>query len=467
MAFAAPHVLMSEFHYDLPDELIARHPAVPRGSSRLLRIPETPSEALADSSFNLLGAALPPRAHLVLNESRVFAARLFAGLAPGSDATRTDPVEVMFLSPEAPVEDPARALAGLATGQVWRVMIRRCFDVGSTLSLCLPTEAGVRGTADLLRITSAHSEWEEEGEAPGMEASVRFEPANSAIILAALFELYGEVPLPPYLRRKTEPIDATAYQTVFASEEATGSVAAPTAGLHFSPELLAELHTGDVTSSRVVLHVSAGTFRPVTVADVADHAMHRELFEATPAGLRSIADAIDAGRPIVPVGTTAMRTIESLYWLGADLALRAAAAAGGGDRSCVPRHTLGQWDAYSEGAGGSGPLRVHPAAALRALADATDAASARAFCGSTSMCIVPGYRFAVASGLVTNLHQPDSTLLLLVAAALGSAERLRAVYAHAVAQRYRFLSYGDACILVIASAARALPATATSKGASS
>lgn len=158
MAFAAPHVLMSEFHYDLPDELIARHPAVPRGSSRLLRIPEAPSEALADSSFNLLGAALPPRAHLVLNESRVFAARLFAGVAPGSDASSTDPIEVMFLSPEAPVEDPARALAGLAAGQVWRVMIRRCFEVGTALSLWLPTEAGFRGTADLLRITSAHSE---------------------------------------------------------------------------------------------------------------------------------------------------------------------------------------------------------------------------------------------------------------------------------------------------------------------
>ena len=279
----------------------------------------------------------------------------------------------------------------------------------------------------------------------------------------------GEVPLPPYMRRTAEPSDVEAYQTIYASDQCVGSVAAPTAGLHFSPEVLSALAANGISQTRVALHVSAGTFRPVTAARIADHVMHSERFEVSATALQEIIAASEAGRPIVAVGTTSCRTLESLYWLGVRaLQQEATRLPSSGESGCcdVPgtdptaatgsatserNDTLEQFEAYElAAAAASGARGPYPAAAaLQALL--RNRSPAASVLGATKLCIAPGYTFGLVTHLVTNFHQPDSTLLLLVSAALGSTHALLNAYAHAVRAEYRFLSFGDACFLAVAS----------------
>ena len=234
-------------------------------------------------------------------------------------------------------------------------------------------------------------------------------------------------------------------------------MAAPTAGLHFTPDVLAALVARGVASSFVSLHVGAGTFKPVTSPTLGGHDMHAEPFSITVDALDALAASAAAGRPLVPVGTTSARLLESLYWL--------AAARGFDDAHGSDLGHLGQWDAYrgmadshaaataSDATAGAGAeadadprLPLSRAAALTRLRTRAEAAGGRLY-GRTSLCIAPGYAFALCDGLVTNFHAPDSTLMALVSALLGGAPRARALYAHAVAQRYRFLSYGDSSFL--------------------
>lgn len=416
--------------------------------------------------------------------------------APATPAGATSGIEVLFLSPLSH-SDPASALASPAAGQLWRAMVRAPLARGrgeadggwKRLEVRGPG-APMAGAAMRLEVEEVLAPWLELGETDGVEAAVRLSLAPPAapaapappaetgaaaaeemdgldglagLPLSRLLELLGQTPLPPYLQRAALPSDVGDYQTVYAAAAQTGSVAAPTAGLHFTPEVLAALAARGVASSFVSLHVGAGTFKPVTSPTLGGHEMHAEPFSITVDALDALAASAAEGRPLVPVGTTSARLLESLYWL--------AAARGFGDAHGSDLGHLGQWDAYrgmaeshaaaaapdatataahaaSAGAdAGADPrLPLSRTEALTRLRTRAEAAGGRLY-GRTSLCIAPGYAFALCDGLVTNFHAPDSTLMALVSALLGGAPRARALYAHAVAQRYRFLSYGDSSFL--------------------
>ena len=342
---------LEDLDYDLPESLVAQHPADRRDEARLLVV-ERATGALHDRSFRDLPRWLRAGDALALNETRVRPARLYLRRASGGR------VELLFVRPEA------------GEGEHWRVLAR---------------PAKHARTGAVLTTADGALEIEVTGEGELGERVVRVRRGE----LVAVLREQGEIPLPPYIRRPADEADRERYQTVYARVE--GAVASPTAGLHFTPGLLAALEADGVRSARVLLHVGPGTFRPVTAADPAEHRMDEEWFEVTPEAAATLRAAREAGGRIVVVGTTSVRALES------------ACDAGGG--------TLG-------------------------------AAS-----GWTRKFIRPPYHFQAADALLTNFHLPRTTLLLLVGAFAGP-DLLRAAYAHAVRGRYRFYSYGDAMLVV-------------------
>jgi S-adenosylmethionine:tRNA ribosyltransferase-isomerase len=330
----------SDFHYELPDELIARHPTPRRSDSRLLHL-DGRTAALADRNFSDLPGVLRAGDLLVVNDTRVIPARLQGRKETGGR------VEVLLER----VIGGDRALAQLRSSKPPAI--------GSRIDLPEGAVARVAGREGGFWVLDF-------GTGP-----------------AALFERHGEMPLPPYLHRPEEAADRERYQTVYA--RAAGAVAAPTAGLHFDATLLEACERAGVARTHVTLHVGAGTFQPVRADDLAEHRMHAEHVEVPAAACEAVAACRARGGRVVAVGTTATRALES-------------AAAGGA----------------------LGP-----------------------YAGDTRLFITPGYRFRVVDALVTNFHLPESTLLMLVSAFAGR-DQVLAAYAHAVARRYRFFSYGDA-----------------------
>jgi S-adenosylmethionine:tRNA ribosyltransferase-isomerase len=352
---------LAELQYDLPAELIAQHPATLRDASRLLVL-ERSRGRIEHRVFRDLGDYLGRGDCLVLNDTRVIPARFFCRRATGGR------VEGLFLHPEA---------------HVWRVMLKS----GGRL------KPGERLTCEHSAVGLIIAEQLERG-----EWLVHPEPAVPPLQWLAQV---GQTPLPPYIHRgadgrgAAEAADAEWYQTVYA--ERPGAVAAPTAGLHFTPELLDQLTQRGVQRVNITLHVGAGTFVPIEVEELAEHRMHAEWFEVTPEALRALSAARRAARPIVAVGTTSARVLESL----ADGALTAD----------PPRRT------------------VPPAS------------------GWTDIFIYPPYRFRRVDRLITNFHLPGSTLLALVMA-FASPELIKAAYREAIERRYRFYSYGDAMLIL-------------------
>ena len=333
---------VADYHYDLPPEQIAQAPCDRRDASRLLRVDE---EDLADRAFADLPELLPDGAVLVVNDTRVIPARL-AGRKPSGGA-----VEILLLEPVDPADPDGP----------WTALARASKPVRPGLELLLEGGAIARVLAvDAGTVTVALDR-------PPLEVA----------------EQHGAVPLPPYIARAAEPADRERYQTVYAA--VPGAVAAPTAGLHFTPGLLAALEARGVARAAVTLHVGLGTFAPVRGDSLCDHRMHRERY-SIPAATAAL---IASGRPVVAVGTTVVRALE---------------AAARGPRAVAP-----------------GP-------------------------GSTDLFIGPGHRFQIVDHLVTNFHLPGSTLLVLVCAFAGR-ERVLAAYRHAVAAGYRFFSYGDAMLV--------------------
>jgi S-adenosylmethionine:tRNA ribosyltransferase-isomerase len=335
--------------YELPEELIAVRPPKRRDGGRLLVL--APGVAVQHRVLTELPSLVPERALLIVNDTRVFRARLL-GTRPGGG--RVELLLTRKLSSEGPSKE-----CWLALGKPAKRL-----------------RPGMR--LELGELVAAFEERNDSG-----ELVVTLEADGS---VEAAIDRVGHVPIPPYLRREDEPDDGERYQTVFARER--GSVAAPTAGLHLTPELLAALAARGVEVGKVTLHVGPGTFKPVQADDLDQHDMHSEAFELSPALAEAVARARGRGAPVVAVGTTVVRTLES---------------AADPDR---PGHVL--------------PARR-----------------------DTRLLIQPGYRFSVVDALLTNFHMPRSTLLALVAAFAGLAPTL-AAYREAVAQRYRFLSYGDA-----------------------
>ncbi len=384
---------ISTYNYPLPEERIARFPLEQREASKLLVL--RGSAVPAESVFRDLPSLLPPGALVAFNDTKVIRARLIFHKESGGR------IEIFCLEPHAPA-DYERAFASVGHCE-WRCIVggAKKWKQGK-----LKIEYS-RGTLEAEQITE--------------NKDIISFTWSGDLTFGQLLEQLGRTPIPPYLRRESEAIDTERYQTVYSQWE--GSVAAPTAGLHFTEELL----EGLTQKAKVTLHVGAGTFLPVKSKDARDHAMHTEFFDVALAELERI--ATQAGN-IIAVGTTTVRTLESLAMLG-ERVLRT----GNAD----PETPVGQWEPYADGIPEGNPLE--------ALAGWMHAQSMERLYGSTRIMITPaGYRWRTIRGLITNFHQPQSTLLLLVSALIG--ERWHDVYTYALEHDFRFLSYGDSSLLL-------------------
>ncbi|QIX60689.1 S-adenosylmethionine:tRNA ribosyltransferase-isomerase [Hymenobacter sp. BT18] len=397
---------IQDFTYHLPAERIAPEPLPQRDQSRLLVYRQG---TITDQVFRQLPQELPSDALLIFNDTKVVRARLFAQKPTGGL------VELFCLEPVAPHRaiEPAMQQTGAC---VWKCLVgngKRWKSGPVTLSFTTADNQPATLTAQRGEVADGYS-------------LVHFSWEPASLPFAEVLRAAGHLPLPPYLNRTDTAVDAVRYQTVYAAQE--GAVAAPTAGLHFSDEVLAELTDRGIASGRVTLHVGAGTFQPVKAGHMADHAMHGEPISVSATLLRQLLAHLP--RPVLAVGTTSLRTLESLYWLGAALL----------QDPTTPSWHVSQWQPYEQT---TAPSTTE---ALEALLQHLQATGADILHATTQLLIAPGYHFRVANGLITNFHQPESTLLLLVAALIGP--RWRDVYDHALAHDYRFLSYGDSSLLL-------------------
>ncbi len=390
---------ISDYNYPLPDERIAKYPLPERDHSKLLIYKD--GEVREDLFFRV-GDYIPAHSLLVYNNTRVIQARLVFHKPSGAR------IEIFCLEPLAP-HDYQLSLSS-TEGCTWKCMIGNAKKFRDT-SIDMPLQ--VAGNDVVLRATK--------GEQTGNTFAVTFS-WEGGLSFAEILDAVGELPIPPYLNRPTEERDKTTYQTVYSRIK--GSVAAPTAGLHFTEAVLADLRQRGIKTTELTLHVGAGTFQPVKTEDANLHTMHTEII-AVPR--QAIVDILSNLGHIVAVGTTSMRTLESLYFLGCLLLC--------GDRSLhVP-----QFMPYEQ------EWTLSTEEALQALLAYLDETHQDTLHAETQIMIKPGYRFRVVEQLITNFHQPKSTLLLLVSAFVG--EDWKKIYDYALAHDFRFLSYGDSSIL--------------------
>ncbi len=394
---------IEDYNYPLPDERIAKHPLARRETCKLLCYD---GHEPTTHRFDEVPALLPQGAMLVYNNTRVINARLRFTKPTGGT------IEIFCLEPIAPHDyqltfqttDTCSWLCLVGNNKRWKQ---------GPLSLDVKLPQG---------IVTLHAE---RGQQRGNAFEITFS-WQGGYTWATLLEAVGEIPIPPYLNRGTEPSDATDYQTVYSHID--GSVAAPTAGLHFTDDVLARCDSMGIARRELTLHVGAGTFQPVKSEVIGDHAMHREFIEVP----RDLLVELAAGeRPVVAVGTTSVRTLESLYYIG--VLLHDNPEAG------PEELTVTQWMPYTTAA------TITMRDALRHIIDHLDRTGANRYVGATELMIAPGFRFGLVDAMITNFHQPQSTLLLLVSAFLGG-DRWRDVYRYALDNGYRFLSYGDACL---------------------
>lgn len=398
-------ILIDSYDYPLPQERIASHPLAVRDACRLLV--HNPDGSLSHHIFRELPDLLPADAVLVYNNTRVINARIKFRKITGAI------IEIFCLEPETPADYALNFAEEHAVEWTCLVGNSKRWKDGA-LSLTLDID-GTRVQLTATRVRPAGNAW-----------IVRFEwdkPMPFARIIAAA----GQIPIPPYLGRDTEASDSSDYQTIFSI--INGSVAAPTAGLHFTPEVLEAIDRGGIKRMEVTLHVGAGTFQPVKSDAIGDHPMHSEFIAVELSVIEALAEAVSEGRPVIAVGTTSVRTLESLYQIGCLI------HQGKWDGE-VP-----QWYPYSED---------HPNLSaedsLKALSAYLRQEGNTALVAATRIIIAPGYPYRIVKGMVTNFHQPRSTLLLLVSAFIGDG--WREMYQSALDRDYRFLSYGDACLLL-------------------
>ncbi|MBO4645110.1 MAG: S-adenosylmethionine:tRNA ribosyltransferase-isomerase [Bacteroidales bacterium] len=396
-------IRIEDYDYELSAERIAFYPEEARAHSRML-VYDSDEHKITDSSFEHLADFFTPDMMLVFNDSRVIHARLLVHNATGAA------IEIFCLEPVKPTAELTLALA--QQGKVtWK-----CF-VGNAKRWKQPLSFEVIVNGRCVRITAEKKEPVENA------FLVDFQWDDESVSFAEWVEAYGKMPLPPYIKRTAEKEDEERYQTVYARFD--GSVAAPTAGLHFTRELIQELEAHRVVMDYITLHVGAGTFKPVTAEKIGEHFMHDEQIVIRRDFVERLLQHAD--KKIVSVGTTVTRSLESVFIIGAKLHL------GLPD----PLHVT-QWEVYEN----SSLAETDTATALQAVLDFLRSHDLDAVTASTQLMIVPSYRFKLMKGIITNFHQPKSTLLLLIAAFLG--ESWRDIYRHALDHGYRFLSYGDA-----------------------
>ncbi|MDE5714001.1 MAG: S-adenosylmethionine:tRNA ribosyltransferase-isomerase [Muribaculaceae bacterium] len=406
-------IKIEDFDYNLPDERIPRHPLQQRDACKLLL--SRPDGVISNRRFNELPGLLPPQTLLVCNDTRVINARISFYKTTGSR------IEVFLLEPLDPSD---YVLTFQTRGKcIWSCLVgnlKRWKE--GTLSIIINPEGAespVTLTARRLQPTGGNAH------------AIEFTWDNPDVTFASVVDAAGFIPIPPYLKRESEESDLSDYQTVYA--DAKGSVAAPTAGLHFTPEVFADLEAHNISVGKLTLHVGAGTFQPVKSENIGDHPMHTESFSVNRKLLRQLIDQKRNRLPLAAVGTTSVRTLESLPYIGAALAR--------GDESLH----VSQWEAYYESASA-----IDTIDALETIDTWLEKHGETALTASTAIMIAPGFKWRMVDTMVTNFHQPQSTLLLLVSSFLGEKDgipRWRPLYEQALADDYRFLSYGDACLL--------------------
>jgi len=394
---------IQDYTYHLPDDRIARYPLPDRDASKLLIYKDG---TVQEQSFIRLPEVLPTDSLLVFNQTKVVNARLLFQKPSGGI------IEVFCLEPHQQYADISTAMA--QHNKVWW----HCLVGGAA-----KWKPGIVLTLKHVDFTLSAKIVERCPTDFIIELSWDQQDLTFSEILKAV----GKIPLPPYLNRTAEDSDAIRYQTLFASEE--GSVAAPTASLHFTDAVLAALQATGIDRTLLTLHVGAGTFKPVKADVIGDHSMHAEWLEVSKKTLSRLLE--QAGKPVIAVGTTALRTLESLYWMGCKAAKDLSVS--------MEDLAVSQWEPYE--AGGKVPV----ATALQALLNWMEQHHRSTLVTKTQILIAPGYRFKIIDGLITNFHQPQSTLLLLVAALIG--EDWKRVYDYALAHDFRFLSYGDSSLL--------------------
>ena len=402
-------IQINEYTYALPDERIAKYPLAERDASKLLIYR---GGQIRETLFRSLPDCLPDGALLVFNNTRVIRARLLFRKDTGAM------IEIFCLEPALPSDyEQSFAQTDHCT---WHCLVGNSKRWKSGQLHTTVTVGSEPVTLSAERISVA-------GEAGDL---VDFHWDNPCCTFSDVLEAVGVLPIPPYLHRETEAQDLQTYQTVYSKVK--GSVAAPTAGLHFTPAVLAELDARGIEREEVTLHVGAGTFRPVKSDTIGGHAMHTEHFAVT---RRTVDRLLAKPEHVIAVGTTSVRTLESLYYIGCAL------ARGGADESADEAFTVGQWVPYDADA-----PTLTAEEALRAILSYLDRRGMDRLWAATQIIIAPGYQFKIVRGMVTNFHQPQSTLLLLVSAFVGGD--WRTIYDYALAHDFRFLSYGDSSLLL-------------------
>lgn len=397
------NISIDEYDYPLPEERIAKYPLAERDASKLLVLKDNQINA---SQFRNIGDFLPHDALLVFNETKVIRARLQFQKETGSH------IEVFCLEPD----DDYQIAFSSASPVRWKCLVGNSKRWREGLLSMPLTVAGQQVTLNAERV-----------ERNDQYSEIEFSWEPSTLPFASILEAAGEIPLPPYLHRDAEPEDRDRYQTVFAKYD--GSVAAPTAGLHFTKPLINKLENSGLQFDEVTLHVGAGTFRPVATETIGEHAMHSETIIVRKSLIERLIGQI--GKNIIPVGTTSTRTLESLYWIGMML-----------HEQGMELRTLHveQWYPYEN------HDALSATEALQNIVNYLDLHQLTRLEASTSLIIAPSYKMRVITGLITNFHQPKSTLLLLVSALIG--ERWKQCYQFALDNGFRFLSYGDSCLFL-------------------
>ncbi|PKQ64424.1 S-adenosylmethionine tRNA ribosyltransferase [Labilibaculum filiforme] len=398
----AKQIQISDFTYDLPDHRIAKHPLQNRDLSKLLIYKKG---KISESLFENLPSEIMEGSSMVFNNTKVIQARLIFHKETGAR------IEIFCLEPLRPA-DYALAFQACDSSS-WKCIVgnARKWKSGILKMPFYVEEKEYFLTAEKQEVLEGAQE-------------ILFSWNHPSLSFSEVLEQTGKIPIPPYLNRDTEAVDLVRYQTVYSKLE--GSVAAPTAGLHFTEAVFARLKAKNIQREELTLHVGAGTFKPVKSEKIGDHEMHTEHIQVT---RESIQNMMQISGQIVAVGTTSVRSLESLYWMGVKILSQK-----------ENPHLLKQWEAYQLS---SKPTRQE---AYQAIDKYMEARDLNLFNAATQIIIAPGYDFKVISGLVTNFHQPQSTLLLLISALVG--DNWKKIYEYALNNDFRFLSYGDSSLLM-------------------
>ncbi len=407
-----PSINLEDYRYELPTDRIANFPLENRDESKLLRVNRT-DNLISHYQFKDISKLFPINSELFLNTSKVISARI-----PVHKETKGK-AEVFLVEPISPFTEYNLALR-VRNKATWK-----CIIGGKNIKAGDELYADVQDSDEHIKFLIDEKE--------GNEALVSFDLSELNISVGDVLDKYGKVPLPPYIKREAQESDKSTYQTVYANAE--GSVAAPTAGLHFTKKALRRMINRGLQVNEIILHVGLGTFKPIDTDDVNNHEMHAERILISKSTIEHLLVCTELNKNIIAVGTTTTRTLESIYWLGVRLIENPEL------EISTDSLIVEQFEPYQE-------RDVVPVLnAIKAVNNYFEAKGIQSLLVRTSLFIVPGYDFKFVNILVTNFHQPDSTLILLVAAFLGT-ELWRAAYEVALSNEYRFLSYGDANLLI-------------------